>query len=1019
MVEVQWRMTDLFDPSGSKVFSIPAGANFLGDLASVLARETDLANNPEALADALIYVPNRRSERALAFEIHQAAGGKACLLPMIRALGDLETSDPPPSAEAALADLPPAISPAGRIGSLTRLVMAFYAANGTDLPAVSCLSAARELARLLDQAALSGDVAWGKLENLVPQAELAIHWQQSLAFLKIITDQWPAKLEDAKQMDPYARRFAAAAAMVEAWQQKPPETPVIIAGSTGATPASRLLMQAAMTLPKGMIVFPGLDLELYEQTLQYVGDTPSHPQHALAGALAHLNLSPQDVTPWPKSAVTTPLSARRRLIHEALAPAQSTADWTTKLRQISEDGDAAGYVTKALDGLTLIEAADDSEEAWLAAIMMRETLETPDQTAALITPDAGLARRVSAMLTRWNIQVAPSAGLPLAQTDAGSLALLVSDWMLDPAHPVALMALLQHPSCRFDPEGVHALDKHFLRGPRVWTDWSSLVGAVERIGPEAAHPRQSHSPKDFDQAMQILRDLTEAQTAMPALTDASVLGETWFQAVAELASAIGAPPRPWAGEDGAALSRLLRDMVELSAPLGPQPPSVWTELLEAEAIAQSVPAGEPHPRLAIWGPLEARLQTADRIILAGLNEGVWPEQPPADAFLPRVFRRQIGLSDPDERIGLSAHDFAQLAAAPNVTLLSSRRRDNKPAIASRWVWRLKTLARGALGHDGAAVFAPAPDQDPVRWLKQIEEAPLLAEGFSAQPRPTPPFEARPQRLSVTRIEQLVRDPYAIYCESILKLRPLDPLNLPPDVRVRGTAIHKALERFEEEQISEEPDALLSLLEEELRSGGEAEPDLIALRDQRRKVCADYLEWRAAQAHTLELAPITEERGTLDLTIAGAPFTLSGTADRIEVRIGRKSAILDFKTGKPPSEKQVRAGLSPQMPLQGLIAREGGYAKLGKADVEALTYIRFGTQFEVSEIGAGSSRAKLEDKPIEEVIADAETGLIQLLTAFADPAHPYLSAPRPERVSYESAFTRLARRDEWAGLTTYD
>ena len=294
-----------FAEQDKRIFSIPAGANFLGDLANTLAKEFDLANNPEALADALIYVPNRRSERALAFAIHKAAGGKACLLPMIRALGDLETSDPPPSAEAALANLPPVISPAERLGRLTRLVMAYFEATSTGLPAVSCLSAARELARLLDQAALSGEVAWDQLDTLVPNAELATHWQKSLEFLKIITDQWPAQLDTLRAMDPYARRLAAAEAMVTEWQRSPPQAPVIIAGSTGATPASRLLMQTALELPNGYVVLPGLDLELTDETLRQVLLTPSHPQFALASTLSALELKTIDVSRWSSSRTST------------------------------------------------------------------------------------------------------------------------------------------------------------------------------------------------------------------------------------------------------------------------------------------------------------------------------------------------------------------------------------------------------------------------------------------------------------------------------------------------------------------------------------------------------------------------------------------------------------------------------------------------------------------------------------------------------------------------------------------
>lgn len=1006
-----------------KVYTIPPGANFLGELAARLAEDTGLRENPEALADALIYVPNRRSERALAFALHQASGRQASLLPDIRALGDLETDDPPPSTETALADLPPVIAPAKRIGALTRLVMAYFEAQDTGMPATSCLSAARELARLLDQAALSGDVDWAQLKEINPGVQLAAHWDQSLEFLKIITDQWPAQLEDATAMDPYARRYAAAEAMVREWQVRPPESPVIIAGSTGATPASRLLMQAAMQLPKGVVVLPGLDRDLSQQSLERIDASPSHPQFTLARTLRELGLDPATAQPWPEQRADPAAEARRRLIHEALAPAPSTADWTVRLSEMAGDRSVAEFVSEALTGLVTIDAKDDTEEALLAALMLRETLEHEGRTAALVTPDVGLARHVSAMLKRWDIDVSPSAGWPLTQTDAGSLALLVAEWLLDPACPVALMAVLNHPYCRIDADAVLTLDRTSLRGPRLWHSWPDLAAHVDALLHAASDRSERHGlSRDavaLQQASGTLSRIAESLPVGDFEPPKSCLGADWLQLVSETATRLSTEPHPWSGEDGAALSRLMRHLSDLSEPLGPQAPQIWNELLKSEALMQSVHTASPHPRLAIWGPLEARLQTADRLILAGLNEGIWPAQPPAEAFLPRVFRREIGLADPDERIGLAAHDFAQLAAAPHVTLLSSQRRDDKPAVTSRWVWRLRTLARGALGGAADAALSPPPDANPVAWLEQLEQAPKLADGFTAEPRPAPPRSARPKKLSVTRIEQLVRDPYAIYCEYVLGLRRLDPLNLPPDVRIRGTAIHKALEEFEHGDVSEDADGLLSLLEQALRDGGEPEADIVALRERRRAISAEYLDWRADQQSQIVGNPLTEEYGKITLEIEGKPFTLSGTADRIEKRIGGTAAILDFKSGRPPSEKQVRAGLSPQMPLQGLIAREGGYEMLGKAEVEALTYLRFGTSFEVREIGEANARAKIEAASISDIIADAEAGLTRLLTAFADPDHPYLSAPRPERVSYESDYSRLARRKEWTGLSTYD
>ena len=1019
----RFNMVNLFS-GDNRVYSIPAGENFLDALAQTLSDHVGLHDDPEALADALIYVPNARSKMALAFALVRASGRGACLLPDIRALGDLESDDAPPGVEVALADLPPAIDSATRIGELTSLVMAYYEAQDLNIPATSALSAARELARLLDQAALSGDVDWSRLEDVVSNKELAHHWKQSLEFLKIITQQWPIKLEDASKLDPYTRRYKAAEAMARAWQETPHLGPVIIAGSTGATPASRLLMDAARALPQGIVVLPGLDGDVPDDVWDSLSQTPSHPQFTLARTLAHLGYAPHEVADWPMKASQAAAHARRRLVHEALAPAINTADWTERLTQMAPDGDAAAFVKSALQGLTLVEAADDSDEALAAALLLRETLETDGATAALVTPDAGLARHVSALLKQWNVDVPPSAGLPLLQSRAGSFAYLVTDWMSDLAHPVKLLSVLRSPFSKFEAAAVERLDRFFLRGPRVWQTWDNLLEYLDGAWDEDRRKHSSYTNEDIETALSLLGDIDvairEAKCIEPVAD--TVLGADWYERAAALMEAVAQAPAPWVGEDGAAVSKVFASLRDLSRPLGAQPSEVFTDLLKAELTLGNLQMGQPHPRLAIWGPLEARLQTADRIILAGLNEGIWPAQPAADAFLPRVFRKEIGLSDPDERVGLSAHDFAQLAAAPNVFLLTSERRDDKPVVASRWIWRLRTLARGALGRDRAkAALSAAPDHDPLVWMRAMEAAPKLPEDFSAEPRPTPPRAARPSGLSVTRVETLVRDPYAIYCQYVLGLQRLDPLNLPGDVRNRGTAIHSALERLEDEGQDKSVEGLLSLLERELRAGGETDAELIALREKRREVSAEYLAWRAEHASRIDGRLILEKKGSTSFEIEGQNFVLSGTADRIEPRIGGRLAILDFKSGKPPSEAQVRAGLSPQMPLQGLIAQRGGFAKYTNAtEVEALTYIRFGTQFDVREIGdAVKGKNKQEAMEVAEVIAEAEAGLVKLLTQFADPDHPYLSAPRPERVTYWSDYTRLARRDEWTGLATYD
>ncbi len=1010
------RVTKLFADGAPKVWTIPPGANFLKALAETLAAGKDLAANADALADDLIYIPNRRSARALALALFEAAGGTPILMPDIRPLGDLETDEPPPGAESALADLPPAVSPAARLGRLSVLVKAFYDAQGRSIPPASALAAAKELARLLDQAALSGEVDWSKLESLVKDRQLAAHWQQSLDFLEIITTQWPEDLERNVQMDPYARRLAAAEATAETWLATPPKGDIIIAGSTGADPSGRVLMKAAMQLPRSLIVLPGLDRDVEPRAWNRIEQSANHPQFTIARTLRTLGLAPHEVATWPDIKSDTMADARRALVHEALAPAADTSGWLERLDTLSGTRDRADFARDGFSGMTMIEANDESDEAWCAALLLRETLETEKKTAALVTPDAGLARRVSALLKQWHVDVAPSGGVPLLQTAAGSLAALVMDWVADPTHPVAMLAVLKHAQVDFEHD-LASFERFFLRGARRWTDWDTLDAHIESMAGDEENARRSGLKfRHADAALRLTSDLrSRFEAAGLADTEAPLAGLAFLEAVSELMGSLGATPLPWAGPDGAKLSSAMRDFADVTLSMEAAAPEIWTELFKAYCATELVrEEGADHPRLNIWGPLEARLQTADHLILAGLNEGVWPAQPPADAFLPRAFRAEIGLNDPDERIGLSAHDFAQLASAPNVTLLSAKRRDDAPAISSRWLWRLNTLARGALGEAGAAkALGPAPDRDPRIWLNALRH-PRPLENFTAEPRPTPPVEFRPKRLSVTRIETLQRDPYGIYAQYILGLTKLDTLDMAVDARPRGTAIHAALEKFEEDGVEKSADSLVTMLEAELRAAGEAEEIILGAVASRRKTAEEYIAWRKERLHLLAGRPHTEIKGAHDFPLGGETFKLTATADRVEKHQDGTLAILDFKSGAPPGEGEVRTGLNPQMPLQAIIAAEGGFAEKGvkAASVSALTYVRFGTQFAVRNIG-DHVRKDMPEKPIEEIIAETREGFLKLIGKFADPDHPYVSMPRPKWAKYGSDYARLARRDEWA------
>ncbi len=989
-----------------KVWTIPAGADFLGALAAQLASESGLANNPAALSGALIYVPNRRSARQLAFKLHQAAGGAPIIPPEIRALGDLESDEPAPFAEAALASLPPSLDPARRLGALASLVQAYYRSSlRQDIPPVSAIAAARELSRLLDQAALSETVQWDSLSDLAEDHDLAGHWENAVKFLDIVTHAWPKFLSEEGVMEPFVRRLAAARATARNWQDTNHPSLVIIAGSTGATPASYALMAGAASLPLGRIVLPGLDRDASDAAWTDILATPSHPQHMLARTVGKLGIERSEVAPWPDVSGAARAEARKKFVSEALAPAELTADWRERLSELASeaDQDIERFTQDALNGLGLIEAPDESVEAELAALLLRETLETKGKTAALVTPDAALARRVSALLKRWNVHVPPSGGVPLGRTKTGSLIGLVAVWALDPADPVALAALLKHPFVS-GREGAAPLETYFLRGARRWGDLASLSAVIER--------RNKHKTKydrftdeDVTDALDLLTELQGAYDAHIDWQDAEapVNSANYIESVAALSAELANAPLPWAGEDGAAAARLMQSVATIASALGEMRPREITDLIHSECAAMTVSDEAPeHPRLSIWGPLEARLQSADRIILAGLNEDVWPQRSPADAFLPRRFRKALGLTDPEDTLGLAAHDFAQLASAPQVVMLYSARRDDAPAVASRWVWRLRTLARSAQAE------GDLQSATPLQWVRalRMQGQGDLPDEFSPAPRPNPPVDARPKRLSVTRIGDYQRDPYKIYAEQILKLEPLDPLKADLGAGPRGTAVHAALEAFEADGQEKSPQALLKLLERELRLAGEPEEAWLGRRAVWEDTARWYLDWRAERAGNVATLYL-ERHGKLELEIAGAPFILSAIADRIELDDDGMLSIIDFKTGTPPSDPTISTGLEQQMPLQGLIALRGGFKGVRAAEVKKLVYVAFKAKPGLSVVG---TRMK-PPRSASELIAEAEAGLTKLLTQWRSEDAVFLSAPRPQMTGY-GIYDRLARRPEW-------
>ncbi len=998
-----------------QLYTIPPLVPFVDSLALGIVDRFGDAADPLALSRVTILVPTRRAVRSLAdafLRLAQKTGPAALLLPQMQPIGDVDEDELisesfPGQADAqTLSNLPQSMPALRRQFILAQLIHRWGERSGKTDPHVN-LAHPNQVVRLADDLGRFFDtltterVDPSKLSDIVPD-QFTEHWRHVLSFLTIISEHWPAILNEENAIDTAERRNRLLQAQAQLWRTAPPRDPVIAAGSTGSIPATADLLSVIALLDQGAVVLPGLDLDMDEAG--WVDVDPSHPQFGMKELLERMDVDRKAVALWAQEKKTIDAEAaqlRRRVIAEALRPANATDGWQSSIEQFEAQGLARG-----LDGLSFLSAADPDEEASVIAMMLREVLhDHADATGALVTPDRGLARRVAAKLGRWDIAIDDSAGTPLGQTRVGIFLRLIAEVAKEQAAPVSLLSVLKHPLCRCGlgqkewRRLVEQLEIACLRGPRPGEGVSGLRRACARLDGDnsgmsnflgrmeaALAPVLSLSP----QKPVALRDLVSAH-----IEAAENLATTEDKRGTAL----------WSGDDGEAAARLLSEMIDEAnhAPLlFCADYAALFDGLMAERVVR--PRHGLHPRLFIWGPLEARLQRADVIVLGGLNEGTWPSQVDTDPWLSRQMRAQLGLSPPERRIGLAAHDFAQLTNADRVVLTRSQRVEGTPTVASRWLMRLQTILRGA-----GAENLLHPVHPYTAWAKQLDEpqdyAPL------SPPAPRPPLSARPRQFSVTEIESWIRDPYAIYAKKVLQLLPLEPLDDDPGRPERGIVIHDILEKFVRQFTDELPvnayDELISI-GQDVFDRARFPPALRAFWwRQFLRIAESFVDFERdlrVDGHPLG----TEVAGSLELSGSGGPFVLVARADRID-EISGAFAISDYKTGAVPSQKQVDTLLVPQLPLEGLIAREGGFEGIEAATVTYLGYVRLsGSGTPVSEILVAD-----ESDAAASLIGEAEAGLLRYIANFDDADTPYLSRPRPMFATRASVYDHLARVKEWS------
>jgi len=978
------------------IFSIPVHRAFADALVAGLVERFD--DGALGLAHGLILLPSNRARSAVQAAFVRA-GAAGLLMPRLAVIGDADLDESVALALDAIGDadpVPPAIEPLHRRLLLADLIERHTPDGEAPIRGAAAFQLADGLARVIDQLYYE-EVRVRALTDLDLGA-FAAHWQASLGRLRLLVDHWPALLAQTGSIDRADRRNRLLDRVNAGWRAAPPARFTVAAGITTAAPAIARLLRVVADIDRGMVVLPGLDQAMTAEEWEVLGPTgpdpetavrplETHPQYHLKLLLDRMGVHRDEVRVWDGESPFDGPQARTPFASLLFAPADYTAQWQ-----------AAGELAAATAGMEGAVFADDGQESQGIALLMREAIETPGRTAALVTPDRALAERVAAALTRWGIRVDDSAGQPLSRTPPGALLLLLAKLAAD-FDPVALLSLLAHPLVRRGEGRTPWLDQVrrldlLLREPGLEPGWR---GVRARIAERAADPRaRGHGLAALVQPW--WTEVSDAlETALAPFAAEQAPPATLLDALQAALEALAAEA-VWAGPDGRMLAGLF-DQWALARGDGPalvDPGDFPAMLGQLLAQASVRPPYGGHPRLFIWGLLEARLQRADLMILGGLDEGRWPAATQPDPWLAPGIRRLLGLPAPERQQGMAAHDFAGALGASEIVITRAQRSGGDPAVASRFWLRLTALA-GDLAE-------PAPGGVPITRLAALLDAPPGDPQPAARPSPRPPAADRPRRISVTAVDRLARDPYGYYASQLLGLSALDPLSAAPDPRWRGTRLHKLFEDWVR------GGATPAGFEAELDAlRGDPALDAIARAFWLPRI-EPALRWAAAQVHDAEgRKPLgVEVRGE---TVASG-VTLYGKADRVDRDADGRLTIVDYKSGGAPSPKAAHEKLDNQLGLLGLIAQRGGMDGIDAADVAALEY----WSLRPDRRAGGAGKISNSYGP-RSGLKSAEAAIDHAADALADLAARYLLGEVPfgpgEAAGYGD-YDQLMRRDEWFG-----
>lgn len=974
-----------------KVYTIDANLPFAKILANELLIETK--DNPHNLTRYNILLPTRRACRILRDQFLFLNNGQALLLPRISPLGDVleeELSMMLLLDDAEILKIPPAISKTKRQMLLAKLILA-NTSFGSGL--AQALKLASALGTFLDQIIIE-NLNIHDLEKIVPD-DFAAHWQITLEFLKIISEYWPLVLAEEGCIDVAQRRNFLLQNLASFWASNPPNYPVIAAGSTGSIPATSNLLKVISRLENGRVILPGLDKFMDDESWNLLAE--SHPQFGMKQLLLNLEIDRYNVHSIEPISSECARSQRFKLVSEIMRPSETSACW----KDLSFRDEIKGM----LEGVSYFACQSEQEEALVIALLLRQTLEDHTQTAALITPDRTLARRVIALCRRWGISIDDSAGRSLSLSQTGKFLSLVNRVAAQPLDYASFLALLKHPYSKlgFTEEECRKrsliLENKILRtqGPKPQS-LGDVVNAAKQLGLDEV-------VLYIDRFARIFYSLQQEFTHKISF---SLWLNLHLKTAEELASDLAGGHLLWSGDEGEACAQLISEFQEDANLLGEVNYQTYCETFDhflREGISRDTYGF--HPRLRILGQLEARLTDADLVILGGLNEGIWPRKNAGDPWMSRPMRRSFGLPALERSIGLSAHDFVQGFCSPRVVMTRAKKMDGTPSVPSRWIQRLDTVM-AACGHR----IESLTDDKIIIWARHLDKAQQLLQ--PKRPAPKPPLFARPKKISITRVEGWLKDPYGLYAASVLNLRKLPSLFIERDAAQRGIILHKGLERFLKNYPELLPDQAEQILIGNFKETAKEyvqDPALLSFWLSRiQNVASWYISHEQAWRNEASFID-SELKGTVILKIAnGQEFQITGVIDRLDrLRFGGY-ALIDYKSAGDFTVNKLKSGKLPQLPLEALLLSEGVFENK-KFDGGKCGYMGYWI------ISGGDKGGKITElrEGLDEITFNVKNNLISLVEAFSDPDIPYFCVPDMTNMPIYNDYDHLERIREWAAL----